>query len=282
MGCGLGWAVRGSVHSCCLAGKYMADAWTGRIESGRANAGGAVSAVCRSACVRAGPDGSRPWRRPDSAGAGNGAAGLSEEARRLLLRPFSGTFATLPRPWPQVFSRARRSMYCPFCQHADTRVIDSRVSEDGATIRRRRECEACNERFSTLETVELKLPAIVKNDGTREAFDQRKVRAGFDRALQKRAVPEEKIEAAVRAVVHQLRISGEREVPSIKVGEFVMNELRKLDHVGYVRFASVYRSFEDVADFREEIEKLERELPSSTEQLQLLGDVIALTKKKKG
>ena len=161
-------------------------------------------------------------------------------------------------------------MHCPFCQHADTRVIDSRVSEDGATIRRRRECEACGERFSTLETVELKLPAIVKSDGTREAFDQRKVRAGFDRALQK------------RAVVHQLRISGEREVPSIKVGEFVMNELRKLDHVGYVRFASVYRSFEDVADFREEIEKLERDLPSSTEQLQLLGDVIALTKKKKG
>jgi len=173
-------------------------------------------------------------------------------------------------------------MYCPFCQHADTRVIDSRVSEDGATIRRRRECEACNERFSTLETVELKLPAIVKSDGTREAFDQRKVRAGFDRALQKRAVAEDKIEAAVRAVVHQLRISGEREVPSIRVGEFVMNELRKLDHVGYVRFASVYRSFEDVADFREEIEKLERDLPSSTEQLQLLGDVIALTKKKKG
>jgi len=172
-------------------------------------------------------------------------------------------------------------MHCPFCQHADTRVIDSRVSEDGATIRRRRECEACGERFSTLETVELKLPAIVKSDGTREAFDQRKVRAGFDRALQKRAVAEDKIEAAVRAVVHQLRISGEREVPSIKVGEFVMNELRKLDHVGYVRFASVYRSFEDVADFREEIEKLERDLPSSTEQLQLLGDVIALTRRRR-
>jgi len=177
---------------------------------------------------------------------------------------------------------ARRSMHCPFCQHADTRVIDSRVSEDGATIRRRRGCEACGERFSTLETIELKLPAIIKSDGSREAFEVRKVRAGFDRALQKRPVPEEKIESAVRAVVHQLRISGEREVPSIKVGEHVMNELRKLDHVGYVRFASVYRSFEDVADFREEIEKLERDLPASTEQLQLLGDVIALTKKKKG
>ena len=173
-------------------------------------------------------------------------------------------------------------MYCPFCQHTDTRVIDSRVSEDGATIRRRRECEACNERFSTLETIELKMPAIVKSDGTREAFDARKLRVGFDRALQKRAVPEEKIELAVRAVMQQLRMSAEREIPSIKVGEFVMNELRKLDHVAYVRFASVYRSFEDVADFREEIEKLERELPASTEQLQLLGDVIALTNKKKG
>lgn len=173
-------------------------------------------------------------------------------------------------------------MHCPFCQHADTRVIDSRVSEDGATIRRRRECEACSERFSTLETIELKLPTIVKGDASREAFEARKVRAGFDRALQKRPVPEDKIEAAVRSVIHQLRICGEREVPSIRVGEFVMNELRKLDHVGYVRFASVYRSFEDVADFREEIEKLERDLPASTEQLQLLGDVIALTKKKKG
>lgn len=173
-------------------------------------------------------------------------------------------------------------MHCPFCQYADTRVIDSRVSEDGATIRRRRGCEACGERFSTLETVELKLPAIIKSDGSREAFDARKVRAGFDRALQKRPVPEEKIEAAVRAVVHQLRICGEREVPSITVGQCVMDELRKLDHVGYVRFASVYRSFQDVADFREEIEKLERELPASTGQLQLLGDVIVLAKKKKG
>lgn len=173
-------------------------------------------------------------------------------------------------------------MYCPFCQHADTRVIDSRVSEDGATIRRRRECEACNERFSTLETIELKLPAIIKSDGGREAFDARKLRVGFDRALQKRPVPEEKIELAVRAVMQQLRMSGERELPSIKVGEFVMNELRKLDHVAYVRFASVYRSFGDVADFREEIEKLERDLPASTGQLQLLGDVIEPGKKKKG
>ena len=152
-------------------------------------------------------------------------------------------------------------MHCLFCQHHDTRVIDSRVSEDGATIRRRRECEACGERFSTLETIELKLPTIIKSDGRREHFDARKLRAGFDRALQKRSVSEEAIETAVRAVVHQLRMTTERELASRRVGEFVMGELRKLDHVGYVRFASVYRSFEDVADFREELDRLERDLP---------------------
>lgn len=162
-------------------------------------------------------------------------------------------------------------MHCPFCQHTDTRVIDSRVSEDGVTIRRRRECEACGERFSTLETIELKLPAIIKSDGRRENFDARKLRAGFDRSLQKRPVSEEQIEAAVRAVVHQLRMTAERELASRRVGEFVMAELRKLDHVGYVRFASVYRSFEDVADFREVIEKLERDLPAGESQLSLLG-----------
>ncbi|MBD9369498.1 transcriptional regulator NrdR [Xanthomonas sp. XNM01] len=172
-------------------------------------------------------------------------------------------------------------MHCPFCQNSDTRVIDSRVSEDGATIRRRRECEACGERFSTLETIELKLPTLIKGDGTRQAFDARKLRIGFDRALQKRPVSEEQIEAAVRSVVHQLRMSGEREIPSIRVGEFVMAELRKLDHVGYVRFASVYRSFQDVADFREEIEKLERgDMPDPDTQLPLLAaEVVPIGKK---
>ena len=166
-------------------------------------------------------------------------------------------------------------MHCPFCQHTDTRVIDSRVSEDGATIRRRRECEACGERFSTLENIEIKLPAVIKSDGRRDTFDARKLRAGFDRALQKRPVSEEQIEAAVRAVIHAIRMIGEREIASRRIGEFVMNELRKLDHVGYVRFASVYRSFEDVADFREEIEKLERDLPPGAGQLSLLGgDVV--------
>jgi transcriptional repressor NrdR len=149
-------------------------------------------------------------------------------------------------------------------------VIDSRVSDDGATIRRRRECSACGERFSTQETVELKLPAIIKDDGRREAFDARKLRTGFDRALHKRPVSEEQIEAAVRAVVHQLRMTTERELPSRRVGEFVMTELRKLDHIGYVRDASVYRSFEDVADFREELDRLERDLPGEG-QLPLLG-----------
>jgi transcriptional repressor NrdR len=160
-------------------------------------------------------------------------------------------------------------MHCLFCQHDDTRVIDSRVSEDGATIRRRRECAACGERFSTLETIELKLPAIIKEDGRREPFDARKLRHGFDRALHKRPVSEEQVEAAVRAVVHQLRMTAEREVDSRRVGEFVMAELRKIDHVGYVRFASVYRAFEDVADFREELDRLESD-PVGEGQLPLL------------
>jgi transcriptional repressor NrdR len=164
-------------------------------------------------------------------------------------------------------------VHCPFCQHEDTRVIDSRVSEDGSTIRRRRECEACGERFNTFENAELKLPALVKANGRREAFDERKLRTGFERALQKRPVSAEQVDAAVRAVIHALRMSGEREVPSHTVGVYVMDELRKLDQVAYVRFASVYRRFADVADFREEIERLERELPGlASEQLPLLEE----------
>ena len=171
-------------------------------------------------------------------------------------------------------------MHCPFCQHLDTRVIDSRVSDDGATIRRRRVCEACGERFSTLETIELKLPLIIKSDGRREAFDARKLRAGFDRALQKRPVSEEQIETAVRAVVHHLRMTAERELDSRRVGEYVMAELRKLDHVAYVRFASVYRAFEDVADFREVLDRLEHD--TATEgQLPLIEDEPPPTKSRK-
>lgn len=153
-------------------------------------------------------------------------------------------------------------MHCPFCQHDDTRVIDSRVSDDGGSIRRRRECPACGARFSTVEEAELKLPVVVKSDGRREPFDRDKLRVGFDRALQKRPVPAEQIDAAVAAVTHELSRGGEREVPSRQVGELVMRELKKLDRVGYVRFASVYRRFEDVQAFREEVERLERDLPA--------------------
>ena len=162
-------------------------------------------------------------------------------------------------------------MHCPFCQHEDTRVIDSRVSDDGTTIRRRRECEACSERFNTFEVAELKMPAIVKSDGRRENFDERKLRTSFDRALQKRPVSSEQIDDAVRSACTTPRTSGDRELPSLRVGEFVMAELKKLDQVAYVRFASVYRSFEDVQAFREEIERLERDLPGlETLQLPLL------------
>lgn len=163
-------------------------------------------------------------------------------------------------------------MHCPFCQHEDTRVIDSRLAEDGATVRRRRECPQCGERFNTFETAELKLPAIVKSGERRENFDERKLRVSFERALQKRPVASHDVDAAVRAVIDDLRRSGEREVTSRHVGELVMRELKKLDQVAYVRFASVYRKFEDVHAFREEIEKLERDLPGlESLQLSLLG-----------
>ncbi len=171
-------------------------------------------------------------------------------------------------------------MHCPFCQHEDTRVIDSRVSEDGTSIRRRRECEHCGERFNTFENAELKLPSLVKSDGRREAFDERKLRVGFERSLQKRPVSAEQIDTAVRNVIHALRMTGEREIASRRVGVFVMDELRKLDQVAYVRFASVYRRFEDVADFREEIERLERDLPGlATEPLPLLDEPVRGSKR---
>jgi transcriptional repressor NrdR len=165
-------------------------------------------------------------------------------------------------------------MHCPFCQHEDTRVIDSREAEDGATIRRRRECAHCGERFNTFETVEIKLPAIVKSDGRREAFDERKLRVGIERALHHRPVASDALDNVAREVVRQLRSVNEREVPSRLVGEWVMTELKRLDQVAYVRFASVYRRFEDVQAFREEIERLERDLPELEGlQLPLLGDL---------
>jgi transcriptional repressor NrdR len=138
--------------------------------------------------------------------------------------------------------------------------------------RRRRECPQCGERFNTFETAELKLPSVVKSGERREMFDERKLRTSFERALQKRPVPSHSVDSAVHAVVNDLRRSGEREVPSRQIGELVMRELKKLDQVAYVRFASVYRKFEDMQAFREEIEMLERDLPGLDElQLPLLG-----------
>ena len=150
-------------------------------------------------------------------------------------------------------------MHCPFCSNDDTRVIDSRLVGDGDQIRRRRECAQCKERFTTYERAELALPRVIKRDGTRVPFSDDKLRAGILRALEKRPVPSDQIESALGRIRHWLMAKGEREVHSRVVGERVMHELRGLDQVAYVRFASVYRSFQDVNAFREEIEKLENE-----------------------
>ncbi|MFT5449833.1 MAG: transcriptional repressor NrdR [Gammaproteobacteria bacterium] len=150
-------------------------------------------------------------------------------------------------------------MHCPFCSNDDTRVVDSRLVGDGDQIRRRRECAQCKERFTTYERAELALPRVVKRDGTRVPFSDDKLRAGMLRALEKRPVPSEQIEPALARIRRWLMAKGEREVHSLVVGERVMHELRGLDQVAYVRFASVYRSFQDVNAFREEIERLENE-----------------------
>jgi transcriptional repressor NrdR len=140
-------------------------------------------------------------------------------------------------------------LHCPFCANDDTRVIDSRVVEDGATVRRRRECEVCGKRYSTYERAELRLPMVVKKDGARQAFNVEKIRGGLQKALEKRPVSAEKLEQAVNSVLRSVQELGESEVPADKVGEFVMQQLRDLDGVAYVRFASVYREFKDVDDF---------------------------------
>ena len=148
-------------------------------------------------------------------------------------------------------------MKCPFCGSADTQVIDSRVSEAGDSIRRRRRCTACEKRFTTYETVELRMPQVVKNDGSRADFDVAKIRVGFQRALHKRPVPTEYVDAAINRIVSQVLARGEREVPSREVGGMVMQELYKLDKVAYIRFASVYRAFQDVSDFHDALAEVE-------------------------
>ena len=148
-------------------------------------------------------------------------------------------------------------MKCPFCASTDTQVIDSRVSEPGGAIRRRRRCTSCQKRFTTYETVELRMPQVVKQNGIRVEFDVEKIRNGFARALHKRLVPTEYVDAAINRITQQVLSLGEREIPSRSVGEMVMAELYKLDKVAYIRFASVYKSFQDVSDFREVIREVE-------------------------
>lgn len=148
-------------------------------------------------------------------------------------------------------------MYCPFCQALDTKVIDSRLVAEGDQVRRRRECTVCHERFTTYEVAELLLPRVIKADGSRVPFDDNKLRFGMQKALEKRPVSTEAIETALNNIKHYLQATGEREVPSRVVGEKVMEQLRKLDQVAYVRFASVYRDFKDLDEFRAEIDKLQ-------------------------
>lgn len=173
-------------------------------------------------------------------------------------------------------------MRCPFCGEPDTKVIDSRLANEGDSVRRRRECLTCGERFTTFETAELVMPRIVKRDGTRVPFDEDKLRSGIMRALEKRPVQVEAIEAAIHRIMHQLRATGDREVSAGQLGEWVMDELRELDEVAYVRFASVYRSFQDVNAFREEIERLQAEPSAEVKRSQLsLLDNLAKKKEKK-
>jgi len=160
-------------------------------------------------------------------------------------------------------------MRCPFCGAQETKVIDSRLSANSDQVRRRRRCETCEERFTTYETAELRMPRVVKSDGVREDFNAEKLRNGILRALEKRPVESEAIESAINRIQHQIRSTGEREISSSQLGEWVINELRDLDQVAYVRFASVYRSFEDVNAFREEIERLEQQPTSEMRKSQL-------------
>jgi len=150
-------------------------------------------------------------------------------------------------------------MRCPFCNHKETKVIDSRLANEGSQVRRRRECLECRERFTTYEGAELSMPRLAKRDGRREAFDEAKLRRGMEHALEKRPVRTEDTDEAISRIKRKLLASGEREVDSAKLGDWVMEELRKLDQVAYIRFASVYLSFDDIDAFRETIERLEKD-----------------------
>ena len=147
-------------------------------------------------------------------------------------------------------------MHCPFCKANDTRVVDSRMAEDGAQVRRRRECEKCGARFTTFEKAQLQMPQILKRDGNPEPYDENKLRSGLARALYKRPVTPEQIDHVVENVERKLRTTSERQVPSRRVGELVMLELRDIDQVAYVRFASIYHQFKDASEFRDEVDRL--------------------------
>lgn len=172
-------------------------------------------------------------------------------------------------------------MHCPFCNHEETKVIDSRLASEGQQIRRRRECLKCAERFTTFESAELVMPRIIKNDASREPFDESKLRGSMLKALEKRPVSSEALDAAVVHVCQKLRSMGEREVASRQVGELAMEELHNLDEVAYVRFASVYRSFQDIDAFREEIDRMRHRRTREETEAQLALWTAAETGRKK-
>ena len=165
-------------------------------------------------------------------------------------------------------------MHCPFCAHEETKVIDSRLAGEGRQVRRRRECGCCHERFTTFESPELVMPRLIKRDDTREPFDEVKLRNGIVRALEKRPVSSDTIEEMISRITHRLQTEGEQEVPARIVGEMVMEALQAVDEVAYVRFASVYRSFQDVTEFQDEIQRLQQITGETTRrnQMSLLPD----------
>ena len=160
-------------------------------------------------------------------------------------------------------------MRCQFCSADETRVVDSRLSDDCDSVRRRRECEVCSERFTTFERAELRLPQVIKSDGRREPFNEKKLNNGLSRALEKRPVDTDAVEKVIGRISHKLMASGEGEVPSRQIGEWVMEELKELDPVAYVRFASVYRSFDDLNAFRDEVQRLQNEPSAELRRKQL-------------
>lgn len=177
----------------------------------------------------------------------------------LVVPPLAASFHFGPAGFGE-YNRA--AMHCPFCHADDTRVIDTRLVADGEQIRRRRECQSCTERFTTYESAELLMPRVIKSNGAREPFNEEKLRSGLARALEKRPVSTEELETILNHIQHDLRATGERELPSRVVGEAVMKQLKEVDQVAYVRFASVYRDFQDISEFQDEIARLRTEQAS--------------------